>query len=136
MKRIYLVNDESCSNQASDKEKLETLKSNLYKQASLSKDCEKIERAIDCFSQSSSESDAKIDNSQENQQEKTFLWQLNGLCENFLYAGLLVTVFSYLVAASGVCSSINSKFCASSQVIPNAISDYFSNQTVEPTSDR
>jgi hypothetical protein len=139
MKRTYLVNDESSnksSNQAtpySEKEKIETLKSNLYKQASLSKDCEQIERAINCFSQSPSESDDKQENYK---QEQTFLWQLNKLCESFLYAGFLVTAFSYLVAVSGVCNSMNSKFCLSSQVIPNAISDYFSNQTIEPTSDR
>jgi hypothetical protein len=127
MKRTYLVNDESSnesSNQAtpySDKQTIETLKSDLYKQASLSKDYEQIQRAIDCFSQSHSESD-------NHKQKQTFLWQLNKLCECFLYAGLIVTAFSYLIAGSGVCNGINSDFCASTRVVPNAISDYFSNR--------
>jgi hypothetical protein len=129
MKRTYLVNENESSNQtapaSSEKETIETLKSDLYKQASLSKDYEQIKRAIDCFSQSHSE----YIKQEKQKQRHLFLWQLNELSRCFIYAGFLVTAFSYLVAGSGICDGNNSDFCESTRVVPNAISDYFWNPT-------
>jgi hypothetical protein len=122
MRKIELIEDESPkNNQATpgNVQNLEILKAKLSSQMRHSNDAEKIERALNCFTQSPvPESDVPINDNQEH---------CPSWCESFIYAGILVTAASYLIGASGVCDGINSKFCGGSRVIPAALGDYFSN---------
>jgi hypothetical protein len=124
MRKIDLLDDESPENNqatSNNSQNLEILKAKLFSQARHSNNAEKIERALDCFSQSPSPKSDSQDNSQEHRNQN--LW-----CESFIYAAIIVTAASYLIGASGVCNGINSKFCAVRRVIPAAVGDYFSNQ--------